>query len=142
LKKPERGGSPGSAGSNGGGDLILLVDDEPAMREIGTEILQGEGYAVLTASNGLEAVDTFKKQPKQIVLVVLDLVMPKMDGGQTLLELRKINPAVKCVFCTGFASDAIITQLLAEEHIPAIQKPFQHADFLRVIQEVLSKVEG
>ena len=119
-------------------DTILLVDDESAMREIGTDILEGSGFKVLTAADGLEAVDIYRKKSKEIALVILDLVMPKMDGGQTFLELKKINPKVKSIFCTGFASDAIITQLLAEEHIPAVQKPFRQEEFLHMVQETLS----
>jgi two-component system, cell cycle sensor histidine kinase and response regulator CckA len=119
-------------------ETILLVDDEAAMREIGTDILEGSGFKVLTAADGLEAVDIYKKKSKDISLVILDLVMPKMDGGQTFLELKKINPKVKSIFCTGFASDTIITQLLAEESIPAVQKPFRQEDFLHVVQETLS----
>ena len=121
-----------------GVELILLVDDEAAMREIGTDILEGSGYKVLTASDGLEALEIYRKRSKEIALVILDLVMPKMDGGQTFLELRKINPKVKSIFCTGYASDAIITQLLAEEHIAAVQKPFRQEDFLHAVQETLS----
>ena len=119
-------------------DTILLVDDESAMREIGTDILEGSGFKVLTAADGLEAVDIYRKKSKEIALVILDLVMPKMDGGQTFLELKKINPKVKSIFCTGFASDAIITQLLAEEHIPAVQKPVRQEEFLHMVQETLS----
>jgi CheY-like chemotaxis protein len=124
--------------SRKGIELILLVDDEAAMREIGTDILEGSGYKVLTASDGLEAVEIYRKRSNEIALVILDLVMPKMDGGQTFLELKKINPNVKSIFCTGYVSDAIITQLLAEEHITAVQKPFRHEDFLHAVQETLS----
>jgi two-component system, cell cycle sensor histidine kinase and response regulator CckA len=129
-----------AAGSVKGGEVILLVDDEDAMREIGRDILEEKGYKVLTAADGLEAVEIYKKKWKEISLVILDLVMPKMDGGQTFLELKRINHTVKTIFCTGFASDAIITQLLSEEHISAIQKPFRPADFLHTVEEVLSVV--
>jgi two-component system, cell cycle sensor histidine kinase and response regulator CckA len=130
---------PFSANGNArGGELILLVDDEDAMREIGRDILEEKGYRVLTAADGLEAVDIYRKRSKEISLVILDLVMPKMDGGQTFLELKRINNSIKTIFCTGFASDAIITQLLSEEHISAIQKPFRPADFLQTVEEVLS----
>jgi CheY-like chemotaxis protein len=108
------------------------------MREIGTDILEGSGYKVVTAADGLEAVDIYRTKSKEISLVILDLVMPKMDGGQTFLEMKKINPKVKSIFCTGFASDAIITQLLAEENIPAVQKPFRQEEFLNTVQETLA----
>jgi len=109
------------------------------MREFSSDILAEDGYKILTASDGLEAVELYKKRHKEIAAVVLDLIMPKMDGGQTFLEMRKINPAVKAVFCTGYASDGVIAQLLIEENIPAIQKPFRSEELKKVVREVIER---
>jgi len=118
---------------------ILLVDDEEPMREFSSDILAEDGYKILTASDGLEAVELYKKRHKEIAAVVLDLIMPKMDGGQTFLEMKKINPAVKAVFCTGYASDGVIAQLLIEENIPAIQKPFRSVELKKVVRDVIER---
>jgi two-component system, cell cycle sensor histidine kinase and response regulator CckA len=118
---------------------VLLVDDEEPMREFSTDILQEDGYKILTAADGMEAVEIYRKRHKEIAVVILDLIMPKMDGGQTFLELRKINPKVKAVFCTGYASDGIIAQMLTEEDIQAIQKPFRSEELKKVVREVIER---
>ena len=116
---------------------ILLVDDEAAMIELGKELLESEGYDVLTASDGLQATEIYRKQWKEVDLVVLDLVMPKLDGGQAFLEMKKINPEIKAFFCTGYSTDQVITSLLAEEHLCAIQKPFRPKEFIKLVKEMM-----
>jgi two-component system cell cycle sensor histidine kinase/response regulator CckA len=69
----------------------------------------------------------------------LDLVMPRMDGGQTYMELKKFDKKVKAVFCSGYTSEKVITGLLTEENLKAIQKPFHPADFIRIVQEVIAQ---
>lgn len=138
---------PQKLSSQGGADAkpkekphtILLVDDEAPMREFTTDILEEDGYKVLTAADGFEAIEIYKSRSKEIVLVILDLLMPKMDGGQTFLELKKINENVKAIFCTGYASDGVIAQLLIEENIPAIQKPFRSEELKKVVQETVNR---
>jgi two-component system, cell cycle sensor histidine kinase and response regulator CckA len=117
--------------------LILLVDDEQSMRELGTELLQEVGYRVLAAKNGVEAVDIYRKHHREIDLVVLDLLMPLMDGGQAYIEMKKINAGVRAFFCTGYASDETITSLLKEGNLQALQKPIRPHDFIRMVKQVL-----
>ncbi len=119
------------------GKLILLVDDEEMMQELGKELLEDSGYKVLIARDGVEAVELYRERGKEISLVILDLVMPRMDGGQTYMELKKLNNNVKAFFCSGFTSDKVITQLLEEEHLQAIKKPFHPTDFIRMVQSTL-----
>lgn len=139
VAAPEEVSSPAVAGK---GELILLVDDEPAMREFGSEILEEYGYRVVLANNGEEALQVFKDRAGAIDLVVLDLVMPGMDGGQTFLEMKKVRDDVKAFFCTGFTSDQVITGLFEEERLRAIKKPFKAMDFLTMVREVIDEREG
>jgi CheY-like chemotaxis protein len=139
VAAPEEASSPAVAGK---GELILLVDDEPAMREFGSEILEEYGYRVVLANNGEEALQVFKDREGAIDLVVLDLVMPGMDGGQTFLEMKKVRDDVKAFFCTGFTSDQVITGLFEEERLRAIKKPFKAMDFLTMVREVIDEREG
>jgi PAS domain S-box-containing protein len=125
--------------SNGNEMLIMLVDDEEAMRELGKELLEEQGYRVLCATDGVEALELYRQSHAEISLVILDLVMPKMDGGQAYVEMKKINPALKAFFCTGYTSDSVISSLLKEENLQALQKPFRPPEFLRVLREVLAK---
>ncbi len=116
---------------------VLLVDDEPAMQELGRELLEDDGYEVTIAANGLEALEIYKEHHDRIDLVVLDLVMPGMDGGQTYTEMKKINKGLKAFFCTGFISDQIISGLLEEEKLHAVSKPFRPDDFLKTVRSVI-----
>jgi PAS domain S-box-containing protein len=119
--------------------LILLVDDEPAMQELGKELLEDEGYEVLIASSGNQAIDIYQGHPGEIDLVILDLVMPGMDGTQVYLNLKALNPDIKAFFCTGFVSDDLISTLLQEEQLKAIAKPFRPDQFLQTVREVLGQ---
>ncbi|MBP1658083.1 MAG: multi-sensor hybrid histidine kinase [Bacteroidetes bacterium] len=118
-------------------ETVLIVDDEESMQELGRELLEEQGYTVLIASTGQEAVDLFKQCGHEIGLVVLDLVMPGMDGGQTYIELKKMQPELKAFFCTGYMPDQVITALLEEEHLQAIQKPFNPEAFVQLVRDVL-----
>jgi PAS domain S-box-containing protein len=118
-------------------ELILLVDDEVMMQELGRELLEDAGYRAVIAQNGNQAVDIYRKRAKEISLVILDLVMPGMDGGQTYVQLKKINPGIKAFFCTGYAEDSAISELIESEQLHALQKPFRPPLFLRAVREAL-----
>lgn len=120
------------------GEKILLVDDEEAMLILGKEILEERGFRVLTAKNGAEAVELYAQEWQNIDLVILDLIMPLKDGGQAYLEMKEINPNIKAIFCSGFTSSKIISQLLEHEHLSAIQKPFRDEELIALVFKVLS----
>lgn len=88
-----------------GKGTVLVVDDEDIVRDISREILEKLGYSVLEASNGLEAVELYGDRHNEVDLVLLDLVMPVMDGREAFERLRKINPGVKVLFSSGYDSD-------------------------------------
>jgi CheY-like chemotaxis protein len=118
--------------------VILLVDDESLMQELGKELLEEQGYHVMIAGDGLEAVEVFRRHRDEIDLVILDLLMPKLDGGRTYIELKKIKNDLKAFFCTGYTPHEIIGPLLAEESLRALQKPFRPAEFVEIVREMLS----
>ncbi len=127
----------GSTGVPATAELILLVDDEQPMLEFGRDILADHGYRVITATNGAEAIARYREHANDVALVILDLIMPRMDGGQTYIELKKINTSVKAMFCTGYTSDEVISSLLQEEHLRAVRKPFQIEEFVGTVRDVL-----
>ncbi len=133
------GGTEDQESRQGGDELVMIVDDEESMQELGRELLEEQGYKVVIASGGADAVALYSARAKEIAIVVLDLVMPGMDGGQTYLQLKKINPGIRAFFCTGYMPDEVITALLEEENLRAIQKPFDPQTFVRVVREVLDE---
>jgi PAS domain S-box-containing protein len=116
---------------------ILVVDDEQSMLELARELLEEQGYSVLLAGSGPEAVEIFRERATEIDLVILDLVMPKMDGGQTYLRLKSINPRLSAFFCTGYMPSRVVGTLLEEENLKAIQKPFEPDAFLAMVRETI-----
>ncbi len=134
VAQEEKKGVQRNTGKN---RTILLVDDEAAMQELGKELLLEQGFQVVIANDGLEAVDIYRRRHDDIALVILDLVMPRMDGGQAYVEMKKINKDIKAFFCTGFISDRVIAGLLEEERLKVISKPFRPDDFVLAVAEVL-----
>lgn len=118
--------------------LILIVDDEPVMQELGRDILEEHGYRVLVASDGLEALDMYRQYGSEIHLVVLDMLMPRLDGGQTYIEMKKMNVDIKAFFCTGYTPTEVIGPLLAAESLRSLQKPFRPTEFVGIVRDVLS----
>ena len=121
----------------GRGELILIVDDEAAVRSITKRVLEANGYRTLAASNGIEAVALYTEKGPQIDLVVTDLNMPCMDGLDTLAELRKLNPNVRAVVCTGagFVQESLAASDLAQ--YACLKKPFDATSLLNTVQQAL-----
>jgi two-component system, cell cycle sensor histidine kinase and response regulator CckA len=91
--------------ATGNGELILLVDDEEGIREITKSSLESYNYRVLTASNGVDAVSIYAQYQQQISLVLLDMMMPVMEGAIAIRQLKKINPQVKIIAISGLLSN-------------------------------------
>ncbi len=118
---------------------ILFVDDEEMILEIGAAFLEKIGYTVLKANGGKEAVRLFKEYAYEIDLVVLDLVMPDMDGTDVFHEIRGVNPDAKVLFASGFNMDRRAQELLGQGSDAFIQKPFGMKEFFAKIRAVLEK---
>jgi CheY-like chemotaxis protein len=123
-----------------GSETILLVDDEEEIVNVGRNFLEKLGYKPLIARNGLEAVEIFRTYKDQISLVVLDLIMPRMDGKQAFLEIKEIKADAKILISTGYAVDDKIEGFLNQGCHGFIQKPFSINDFARALRKILDKV--
>ncbi|MEW6364312.1 MAG: PAS domain S-box protein [Acidobacteriota bacterium] len=111
----------------GRGEVILLVENEPAVLEVLRQMLAQMGYRVLTATDGEEALAVYRQRSKEIALVLTDLIMPRMDGAMLLRALRAEDPQVKVVAMTGYPLGDGHGQLLAEEVVDWVQKPIDNA---------------
>jgi len=120
-----------------GSETILLVDDEELIRDLAKRILSRAGYTVLTAANGREAVQTYKKKGHTISLTVLDLIMPEMDGKQCLKELLNINPGVRVVVASGYSADGPTQEVLEGGAKGFVSKPFDMGQLLQTVRKVL-----
>ena len=120
----------------GGTETILLAEDEEAIRALAERILTGFGYTVLVARDGEEAVEMFRRK-KEIVLAVLDVVMPRKGGKEAFEEMRKQNPRLKVIFMSGYSADAIHDSFVLIPGMPFLQKPFGPTILARKVREVL-----
>ncbi len=118
-------------------ELIMIVDDENAVTLLAGLVLAEEGYRVVTARDGFQALDLFKKLQGEIRLVILDFVMPLMDGGQVLAQMRKINPLVPVVISSGFTSDEGLKELLRKGLCGFIPKPLAQKKLLLSVRSTL-----
>lgn len=122
-----------------GSETILLVDDEEDIVNVGRNFLDKLGYKPLIARNGLEAVEVFRAHKDLISLIVLDLIMPKMDGKQAFLEIKEIKADAKILISTGYAVDDKIEGFLNQGCHGFIQKPFSLNEFARALRKILDK---
>lgn len=118
---------------------ILVVDDEEGLREMLAEILEGKSYKVITASNGLEAIQKYRVLANQISMVISDLGMPLMGGEEVFKKLKEINPQVKMVFVTGYLEESSKNGVLHYGVKNIIQKPFRIEEILACVSQVLEE---
>src|SRR5262249_6328894 len=107
-ERPTATAAPAAATEAGRGETILLVDDEPELRHLAVAGLERHGYKVVLASDGIEAVAAFRARAGQIGLVVLDLMMPNMNGRQAFEAIRTLDPRVPVVFASGHSPGALL----------------------------------
>jgi two-component system cell cycle sensor histidine kinase/response regulator CckA len=118
---------------------VLLVDDEPVILDVGRDLLEAIGYHVLTAQDGKEAIEVYKKNRGNIDFVLLDMVMPGMGGGEAYARMKEINPDIKVLLSSGFSIDGQATEILDLGCDGFIQKPFNINELSAKIREILKK---
>ncbi|MFM8271884.1 MAG: response regulator, partial [Gemmata sp.] len=108
--------------------LALVADDEPTVRQVGEMMLSQMGYEVLTASNGAEVLDLFTAHKDRVRVVLLDLMMPVMDGTEALAAIRGRCRSVPVILCSGYTSEAVPEELTRDAATGFLQKPFARND--------------
>jgi PAS domain S-box-containing protein len=121
-----------------GHETILLVDDEEMIIDVGKRMLEKLGYKTLTATKGSEAIEIYKTRGEDIDLVILDMVMPTISGGETFDRLKETDPAIKVILCSGYSIDGQATEILERGCKAFIQKPFNLKTLSQHIQAVLN----
>ncbi len=117
---------------------ILIIDDEPSVREIYSEILIEHGYTVHTANDGYEAIDFFDKKRIPVDLVLLDIVMPRLGGPDTFHAIRERCPQIKILWMSGFIEQEEVASLLKEPDTDFFQKTWDHEQLLKHVHLLLS----
>jgi len=122
-----------------GTGTILLVDDEDMIIDVGGQILASLGYIPLLARSGKEAIDVYQKNRSRIVMVILDMIMPGMGGGETYDRLKNIDPEIRVLLSSGYSINGQASEIIDRGCNGFIQKPFNVIQLSRKISEVLGK---
>jgi PAS domain S-box-containing protein len=122
---------------NGNGELILVVDDEATICEIAKTTLETHNYRVLTASDGIEALAIYAQEKNNITAVLIDMMMPRMDGSTTILTLQRMNPNVKILAMSGLILNWNKSQKMSIGIKKFLPKPFTAQALLSTLQEVI-----
>jgi signal transduction histidine kinase/CheY-like chemotaxis protein len=123
-----------------GTETILVVDDEEALGEVTRRLLIRSGYQVLSASNGMQAVEIASTFDGTIDLLLTDVVMPKMQGPTVAREIRKLRPDVRVLFMSGHAYSVLEAELMLGTEFLLLEKPFDQATLLQCVRKVLDEV--
>jgi CheY-like chemotaxis protein len=118
---------------------ILVVDDEPLVRDVARTVLERWGFHVRTAEGGPAALDIYRRERDNIDLILLDYTMPGMNGVQVLQELLRIDPDVCVVFSSGYSMDHDVNQLLAVGARAFVPKPYRPQDLVQTIRDALAQ---
>lgn len=120
-------------------DTILLVDDEPLVKDVCAELLTLLGYKVITAGSGKEAIDVFTQQQHDIALVIVDYMMPEMLGTEVIAALKAIKADVKVVVSSGYLADTTVAELRQTGVLEVLGKPFSTEELKHVLAHCLNK---
>ena len=126
-----------SAAFINGSGTILLIDDEKMILDVGIELLEELGYKVQSAMRGQEAIDLFKRDRGKIDLVIMDMIMPGMSGGETFDRLKKIDPDIKVLLSSGYSINSQAAKILQRGCDGFIQKPFNMNQLAEKVQRIL-----
>jgi PAS domain S-box-containing protein len=122
-----------------GSETILLVDDEEMILDVGAQILEKLGYEVFTARHGREAIEVYQQNKQKVAMVILDLIMPKMGGGETFDRLKEMDPNVKVLLSSGYSLGGQATEILKRGCDGFIQKPFNMKDLSEKLRQIILK---
>jgi two-component system cell cycle sensor histidine kinase/response regulator CckA len=124
-----------------GTESVLVVEDEQMVRELVTEILEAEGYEVMAAHRGYDALRLGSEVPGAIDLLITDVVMPEMSGRELAERLLEQHPETKLLFISGYTDDAIVRYGISEAEMAFLQKPFTPDELIRKVRDILDETD-
>ena len=128
--------------SNRTPQTIMVVEDEEMLRDLAVHILSGEGYNVITAKDGIEAVETFALHRDEIGLVVCDLGLPRLGGREVFLQMKESKPSVRAIVASGYLEPAMRSEILKAGVIDTIQKPYDFRELVEKIRSVIGEAQS
>lgn len=122
-------------------DTILVVEDDDSLRELLRTMLEANDLKVLTASDGIEAVEIFEKNQDEIGVVLSDLGLPRLGGWEAFLKMREINPKVKGILASGYFHPHVKEEIIKSGAKNFIQKPYNTPEIVSTLRKMLAEEE-
>ena len=119
-------------------ETVLIVDDDHSIIDVGSEMLGIMGHKSFTASSGEEGIKIYRKEKNNIDIIILDMTMPGMSGGETFDAIKEINAEVKIILSSGFSNDGQAKEILDRGCNGFIQKPFKIKTLVSKINQVMN----
>ena len=119
-------------------ETVLLIDDDDMITDVSAMILKKSGYDFVSAKSGKEAIEVYKENHSRIDMVILDMILPDMGGGDTYDRLKEINPRVKVLLASGYDIDYQGSDIMERGCDGFIQKPFNMNELLEKIRGILT----
>ncbi len=123
----------------GGDETILVAEDNEDVRNLAVRVLKKGGYTVLVAADGEEAVEVFKKHADEVDLVMLDLVMPRLDGREAGEQIRQVKDKIRILFASGYDPTSVGTEIRDLEGADLLMKPFGIPELLGKVRDILDR---
>jgi CheY-like chemotaxis protein len=121
---------------------VLVVDDEVVIRDLTTDILEERGYEVLLAASGEEAIQRVVSEGDRLDLVILDLIMPGMNGIETLRRIREVRPEVRVLLSSGYRPETLQSEVERSDVVGFVQKPYRVNDLLQAVRAAIAAGRG
>jgi CheY-like chemotaxis protein len=125
---------------NTGSGTVLVVEDEPIVCAVAQALLSRSGYTVLTAPDGASALNVLREHPVGIGLILLDMTMPGMTTGEVVQAIRALDPTVPILLNSGYTSNGVVKQMLAEDSVQGfLGKPYDLDQLLNTINQLMKR---
>ena len=121
-----------------GSGRILIVEDEAVIQLMATRMLEHLGYDVVTTSDGQEGAEYYEQHGSEIDLVIIDMIMPRMNGRDCFIRMKAMNPGVKAILSTGYGLDSAVRELLGDGMIGYVQKPYVVGQLSEAVAKALN----
>jgi two-component system cell cycle sensor histidine kinase/response regulator CckA len=125
-----------------GEGTVLVVDDDDMVRDVGEKMLKAFGYGVLAARNGKEAIRLYNASKERIDMIILDIIMPEMGGGEAFNKIKEINPKAKVLLWSGYSPNDQVSEILERGCDGFIQKPFSPKELSQKIRQILDRKQS
>ncbi len=122
-------------------DTVLIVEDEENLRDLLKMVLEDNGFKVILAVDGMEAVEIFTAHKDEIGVVLSDLGLPRLGGWEAFLKMREINPELKGILASGFFNPDVRIEIIKSGASDFIQKPYNSAQIVTMIRDLLAEIK-